>query len=83
MANFENSKINFVTSNSEKHGNLFCGKCDGKQQKCQIPIFVFVRAQKDKSCEKGNIDKRQIFKNGKINFRTRNSEKHGNIFSWK
>ena len=46
----------------EKHGNLFCGKCDGERRKRPLPVLVFVRAQKGKSCEKGNINKRQILK---------------------
>ena len=64
----------------EKHGNLFCGKSDGKRRKRPLPVLVFVRAQKGKSCEKGNINKRQILRGGKINLGTRNSEKHVNLF---
>ena len=54
---FKNGKINLGTRNSDTHGNLFCGKCDGKRRKRPLPVFVFVRAQKGKSCEKGNIYK--------------------------
>ena len=54
--------INFGTRNSEKHENLLCGKYDGKRQKRPLPNLVFVRAQKCKSREKGNINKWQILK---------------------
>ena len=45
----------------EKHGNLFCGKCDGEQRKRPLPVLVFVRALKGEGCEKGNIEKKGKF----------------------